>query len=72
MDDYTKAVIRYWFEKLKKCTPENYFGICNFLKGYLSALNDSGTISKEELMRGLDDIDTWVEEEKAKVEHGND
>lgn len=71
MDDYVKSMIWYRFGDLRKRNMGTVNGRANFLTGYLVSLEDMGHITEEELGQACADIDTWVEEEKAKVEHGN-
>ena len=70
MDDYTKALIRYRFEDLRRLnhTGNANRGIYNWMVGYLVALDDMSIITSEESAKSVKALSAWCDEQKAKEE----
>ena len=65
MDDYTKALIRYRFEDLRKKNPNKI--IWNWMVGYLVSLYDMGHITLDECDKAVKDIDVLIAEQNTKA-----
>lgn len=70
MDDYTKALIRYRFEDIKRMNPTvtSCKTLCNWMIGYLVALDDRNIITREECDKAVENLKVWAKEQKEKTE----